>query len=191
MGEHVSIILMTAYDWAEIEEEARDAGVTVFCGKPMFLSELRRCLYSLVHTKEASGEGEAEKQIGCLTGRILLAEDNELNQEIAEVILEEAGFTVEIAEDGQKALNMLKKSEAGYYQLVLMDIQMPNMNGYEAARAIRGLENRELAEIPIIAMTANAFEEDRQEALKSGMNAHIAKPIDIGVLFEALEKILA
>ena len=182
---------MTAYDWAEIEEEARDAGVTVFCGKPMFLSELRRCLYSLVHTKEASGEGEAEKQIGCLTGRILLAEDNELNQEIAEVILEEAGFTVEIAEDGQKALNMLKKSEAGYYQLVLMDIQMPNMNGYEAARAIRGLENRELAEIPIIAMTANAFEEDRQEALKSGMNAHIAKPIDIGVLFEALEKILA
>ena len=191
MGEHVSIILMTAYDWAEIEEEARDAGVTVFCGKPMFLSELRRCLYSLVHTKEASGEGEAEKQIGCLTGRILLAEDNELNQEIAEVILEEAGFTVEIAEDGQKALNMLKKSEAGYYQLVLMDIQMPNMNGYEAARAIRGLENRELAEIPIIAMTANAFEEDGQEALKSGMNAHIAKPIDIGVLFEALEKILA
>lgn len=89
---------------------------------------------------------------------------------------------MEIAEDGQKALNMLKKSEAGYYQLVLMDIQMPNMNGYEAARAIRGLENRELAEIPIIAMTANAFEEDRQEALKSGMSAHIAKPIDIGVV---------
>ncbi len=191
MGEHVSIILMTAYDWAEIEEEARDAGVTAFCGKPMFLSELRRCLYSLVHAKEEFGDRDAQAQIGCLTGRILLAEDNELNQEIAEVILEEAGFTVEIAEDGQKALDMLEKSEAGYYQLILMDIQMPNMNGYEAARAIRRLKNRELAEIPIIAMTANAFEEDRQEALKSGMNGHIAKPIDVEALFGALEKILA
>ena len=191
MGENVSIILMTAYDWAEIEEEARDAGVTAFCGKPMFLSELRRCLYSLVHAKEEFGDRDAQAQIGCLTGRILLAEDNELNQEIAEVILEEAGVTVEIAEDGQKALDMLEKSEAGYYQLILMDIQMPNMNGYEAARAIRRLKNRELAEIPIIAMTANAFEEDRQEALKSGMNGHIAKPIDVEALFGALEKILA
>ncbi len=191
MGEHVSIILMTAYDWAEIEEEARAAGVMAFCGKPMFLSELRRCLYSLVHSKEEHEEGETQELDGCLTGRILLAEDNELNQEIAEVILEEAGFTVEIAEDGQKALNMLENSEVGYYQLVLMDIQMPNMNGYEAARAIRNLENRELAKIPIIAMTANAFEEDRQEALKSGMNGHIAKPIDIEVLFGALKKILA
>ncbi len=191
MGEHVSIILMTAYDWAEVEEEAREAGVMAFCGKPMFLSELRRCLYSLVHAKDESKDSKEQDQVRCRTGRILLAEDNELNQEIAEVILEEAGFTVEIAEDGQKALDMLKNAGGGYYQLILMDIQMPNMNGYEAARAIRKLSNRELSEIPIIAMTANAFEEDRQEALKSGMNGHIAKPIDVGLLFGVLEKILA
>ena len=191
MGENVSIILMTAYDWAEIEEEAREAGVMAFCDKPMFLSELRRCLYTLVHSKEVSMERVSQEQAKCHTGRILLAEDNELNQEIAEVILEEAGFTVEVAEDGQKAVDMLRNAGVGYYQLILMDIQMPNMNGYEAARTIRKLNECELANIPIIAMTANAFEEDKQEALKSGMNGHIAKPIDVGLLFGVLEKILA
>lgn len=190
MGENVSIILMTAYDWMEIEEEAREAGVTAFCGKPMFLSELRRCLYSLVHTREGKRESEIAEQVKCRAGRILLAEDNELNQEIAEVILEEAGFTVEIADDGKKALDMLQKAGPGYYQLILMDIQMPNMNGYEAAKSIRQLKDRELSGIPIIAMTANAFDEDRQEALRSGMNGHIAKPIDVKLLFGVLEKIL-
>lgn len=112
-------------------------------------------------------------------------------QEIAEEILEEAGFTIEIAENGQIAVDMLKRAEAGYYQLVLMDVQMPVMNGYEAAKAIRELEDRRLASIPMIAMTANAFEEDRKEALKSGMNGHIAKPINIDVLFETMNKILA
>ena len=190
MGGHASIILLTAYDWAEIEEEAREAGVTAFCSKPMFFSELRRCLSDIVNHDEDGREVVSEKRKRH-TGRILLAEDNELNQEIAEVILEEAGFTLDIAEDGQKALNMLTEAGAGYYKLVLMDIQMPNMNGYEAARAIRKLEDRELAAIPIIAMTANAFEEDRQEALKSGMNGHIAKPIDVELLFDVLEEILS
>ena len=124
------------------------------------------------------------------TGRILLAEDVELNQEIAATILGDAGFEVEIAGNGQIAVDMLKKSEPGYYQVILMDVQMPVMNGYEATKSIRALENKGLASIPIIAMTANAFEEDKQEALKSGMNGHIAKPIDIEVLFGVLREIL-
>lgn len=124
------------------------------------------------------------------TGRILLVEDLELNQEIAASILESAGYSVEIAENGQIAVDMLKNSEHGYYQLVLMDIQMPVMNGYEATREIRKLENKELASIPILAMSANAFEEDRQEALRCGMDGHIAKPIDIKSLFDTLNNIL-
>lgn len=124
------------------------------------------------------------------TGRILLAEDVELNQEIAVAILEDAGFTAEVAGNGQIAVDMLNKSEPGYYQLVLMDVQMPVMNGYEAAKAIRRLENKELASIPILAMTANAFEEDKKEALRSGMNGHLAKPIDIEKLLDTLHKIL-
>lgn len=156
----------------------------------MFLSELSDCLRSTLDSEEHRSE-ISEEQIEFRAGRILLAEDNELNQEIAEEILGEAGFTVEIAENGQIAVDMLRRSEAGYYQLVLMDVQMPVMNGYEAAKAIRELENRRLASIPMIAMTANAFEEDRKEALKSGMNGHIAKPINIEVLFETMNKILA
>ena len=124
-------------------------------------------------------------------GRILLTEDNELNQEIAVAILSEAGFEVDVAENGRQALEMLQSAPAGHYQLVLMDIQMPVMNGYQAAQAIRSLPDPELASVPIIAMTANAFEEDKQAALKHGMNGHIAKPIDIDILFAALDKILA
>lgn len=136
---------------------------------------------------------DGQKEIGAASGtrRILLAEDVEMNQEIAVAILEEAGYCTEIAENGQVAVDMLKKSEPGYYQLVLMDIQMPVMNGYDATKEIRSLENKKLSSIPIIAMSANAFEEDKQEALKCGMNGHIAKPIDVRNLFDTLDKILA
>ena len=113
-----------------------------------------------------------------------------MNQEIAEAILGDAGFQIEVAGNGQIAVDMLKKSKPGYYQTILMDIQMPVMNGYEATKEIRKLENRELASIPIIAMTANAFEEDKREAIKSGMNGHIAKPIDVKELFRTLNSIL-
>ena len=190
MGEDVPIIVLTAYDWSDIEDEAKEAGVTAFCSKPLFLSELRSCLYSVVHGEVEETEETFLETEKIRTGRILLAEDIDLNQEIATAILENAGFVTEVAENGQLAVNMLKKSEPGYYQLILMDIQMPVMNGYEAARAIRKLEDKDLASIPIIAMTANAFEEDKQEAIKSGMNGHIAKPIDIDHLFETLDKML-
>ena len=189
-GDEVPIIVLTAYDWADIEEEATEAGVTAFCGKPLFLSELRDCLMSIVGTEETPEEkGQLSAQPLDL-GRILLAEDNELNQEIAQAILEEAGFTVEIAENGQIALDRLTHAEPDYYQLILMDVQMPGMNGYEATQAIRALENPALSSIPILAMTANAFEEDKQTALKCGMNGHISKPIDIAKLLETLENVL-
>ncbi len=189
-GGEVPIIVLTAYDWADIEDEAKEAGVTAFCGKPLFLSELRDCLLSVVSTEEPPEESTTEPIQSLDLGRILLAEDNELNQEIAQAILEEAGFTVEIAENGQIALDMLTRAEPDYYQLILMDVQMPVMNGYEATRAIRALENPALSSIPILAMTANAFEEDKQAALQCGMNSHISKPIDIAKLLETLGNVL-
>ena len=188
-GGNVPIIVLTAYDWSDIEAEAKEAGVTAFCSKPLFLSELSSCLKSIINkdkneTKEDSSGNKHH------TGRILLAEDVDLNQEIACTLLNESGFSTEVADNGKIALEMVSKSEPGYYQVVLMDIQMPVMNGYEATKAIRKLENKELASIPIIAMTANAFEEDKQEALRSGMNGHIPKPIDIDNLFSTLDRIL-
>ena len=189
-GVEVPIIVLTAYDWADIEEEAREAGVTAFCGKPLFLSELRDCLLSIVGAEDRPEEPGQAPALPLDLGRILLAEDNELNQEIAQAILEEAGFTVDIAENGQIALDLLKRAGPGYYQLVLMDVQMPVMDGYEATRAIRALEDQALSGIPILAMTANAFEEDKQAALKCGMNGHISKPINIAKLLETLENVL-
>ena len=188
---NVPIIVLTAYDWSDIEEEAREAGVTAFCSKPLFLSELRSCLQSVIGADEEEDEENAsERSERFYTGHILLAEDNELNQEIAVEILSEAGFTTEVAGNGQIALDMLKASEPGYYQLVLMDVQMPILNGYETTKAIRNLKNRKLSSIPIIAMTANAFEEDKREALECGMNGHIAKPIDVKKLLETLDRVL-
>jgi len=181
------IIILSAYDLSDIEEEARDAGVAALCSKPLFMSELRSSLCSIAH-KEEPGASQPVKRSH--TGRILLVEDNELNQEIASSILTEAGFAVEIADNGQIALDMLQDARPGHYDLILMDVQMPVMDGYTATRAIRALGDRRLATIPILAMTANAFEEDRKEALHAGMNGHIAKPIDIGKLFETLDAII-
>ncbi len=191
MGDDVPVIVLTAYDWSDIEQEAKEAGVTAFCSKPLFFSELRNCLNSVVGRPQAGEKDEESKNVKRRSGRILLAEDVELNQEIAVTILEDAGFEAEVAENGKIALDMLEKSSPGYYQLVLMDVQMPVMDGYTATKHIRQLENRELASIPIIAMTANAFEEDRQEALRCGMNGHIAKPIDMNNLFTILDKALS
>ncbi len=190
MGEDVPIIVLTAYDWSDIEEEAKEAGVTAFCSKPLFMSDLRNCLHSIVNADDSDKAEGINELSGERTGRILLAEDNELNQEIATAILNEAGFSVEVAGNGRIAVDMLKNSTPGYYQLILMDVQMPVMDGYEATKLIRGLEESRLSSIPIIAMTANAFIEDKQEALRAGMNGHIAKPIDIKILLQTLDSIL-
>ncbi len=189
IGVETPIIILTAYDWSDIEEEARKAGVTAFCSKPIFLSELREILES-PFLRESTKE-TVQKEQAAFNGRsILLVEDNELNQEIAMEILKEAGFEVDVADDGAVAVEKMKAAKPGRYDLILMDIQMPILNGYDATRQIRGLERKEIAGIPIIAMTANAFEEDKQAALEAGMNGHIAKPIDVGMLMAALEEIL-
>lgn len=189
IGNDKPIIILTAYDWSDIEDEAREAGVSAFCSKPLFLSELRSCLNSLVNNYD-SGKEYKRRAKRDHTERILLAEDNVLNQEIAVELLSEEGFQVEVADNGQMAVEMLEKSDPGYYQLVLMDVQMPVLDGYGAARKIRSFGNKELASIPIFAMTANAFEEDKQEALHNGMNGHIAKPIDVKKLISTLDRVL-
>ena len=188
IGENKTIIILTAYDWSDIEEEAKEAGVTAFCSKPLFVSELREVLMRPYRTLQ---EKELQKEKSDFAGKkVLLVEDNELNQEIASTILSEAGFTVDIANDGDVAVNKMKKASVGQYDLILMDIQMPKMDGYEATRQIRQLADRQIAAIPIVAMTANAFEEDRQSALDAGMNGHIAKPIENSELFEILKTVL-
>ncbi len=190
IGDETPVILLTAYDWSDIEEEAKEAGVTTFCSKPVFLSELRKVLespYLICGTEDA----DSEPGFSFEGKRILLVEDNELNQEIAVEILTETGFEVDVADDGAGAVKKLSEEAPDRYDLVLMDIQMPVMNGYEATRRIRKAKDPQLSHIPIIAMTANAFDEDRRAALDAGMNGHIAKPIDIPKFLELLQEILA
>lgn len=180
------IIILTAYDWADIEDEARQAGVTAFVSKPLFMSELRD---ALTH-KVVSGRQPLLPKHGDYTGKkVLLVEDNELNREIATAILEEAGLKVDAVEDGTDAVARMNEAAEDEYDLILMDIQMPKMDGYTATREIRTLSSNKKANIPIVAMTANAFEEDRQKAFKAGMNAHIAKPIDVNILMGTLDKV--
>ena len=189
VGTDVPIIILTAYDWSDIEEEAREAGVTAFVSKPLFQSDLHRALSKACgEVKEEAAEETAAPDF---SGKhILLVEDNELNREIATEILEEAGFEIDTAEDGTFAVEKMKAAEEGRYDLILMDIQMPVMDGYEATRAIRALSEQFRAQIPIIAMTANAFEEDRQKAYAAGMNGHIAKPLELDKLFGTLKSVL-
>ena len=189
IGKNCPIIILTAYDWADIEEEARAAGVTAFCEKPLFLSELRRVLAEPFCAEPA--HKPSQPNAAKLKGKkLLLVEDNALNRELAQEILKEAGFVVDTAEDGEIAVQKMKQAAPGQYDLILMDIQMPRMDGYEATRQIRALPDATKAGIPIFAMTANAFEEDRQNALKAGMDGHIAKPLDIPHLLQILTDVL-
>jgi len=188
IGDDEPIIILTAYDWADIEQEAREAGVTAFCAKPLFMSELRDVM-SKPFRKETEEKQEKE-QIDFHGKRVLLVEDNELNRMIAQAILTEVGLQVDIAENGLIAVTKMEEADAGYYDVVLMDIQMPVMDGYEAAKRIRNLEDRKKASVPIVAVTANAFEEDRKIAEEAGMNGHLAKPYDIPKMMETLENLL-
>lgn len=186
LGEKVPLLLISAYDWSEIEKEAREAGVNGFIGKPLFKSTLYYGLRRYAGEKEE--QAEAWEQKTRLPGkRILLAEDNDLNWEIAEELLKEEGLELERAENGQICVEMFQKSAEGYYDAILMDIRMPVMTGYEAAWAIRRMERKD-AQIPIIAMTADAFSEDVKRCLECGMNAHVAKPIDVSEVMRLLKK---
>lgn len=188
LGNDMPILLISAYDWSEIEEEAKAAGITGFISKPLFKSTLYHGLRP--YADPEAQDQAVEPETFDLAGRhILLAEDNELNWEIAHDLLEELGLILDWAENGQLALEMFQKSEPGHYDAVLMDIRMPIMNGYEATQAIRGLDRPD-KDLPIIAMTADAFAEDVKHCLDAGMNAHIAKPIDVKEVAKLLERFL-
>ena len=186
------IIILTAYDWSDIEVEAKAAGVTAFCSKPMFMSDLRETLMSALGQKQTDAVQRLlpEKNADFKGKHILLVEDNELNREIAQEILREYGFLVDSAENGAVAVEKVSTAAPGSYDLVLMDVQMPIMDGYTATRKIRALDDPARAKLPILAMTANAFDEDRRNALESGMNGFLSKPIVIGDLVQELHKIL-
>ena len=193
LGDDTPIIILTAYDWTDIEVEARAAGVTAFCAKPMFMSDLRETLLTALGHQEAKSDDvlPVTRDAGSFKNkRLLLVEDNELNREIALEILGEYGFNIDIADNGAVAVEKVAASSPGYYDLILMDVQMPVMNGYEATKAIRALDEPKLAGILILAMTANAFDEDRKAALECGMNGFLSKPIHIEELIETLTQII-
>ena len=187
IGDSNPIIILTAYDWSDVEEEAREAGVTAFCEKPLFMSELRDILSKPIPVKKSVPEFDITIHKG---KKILLVEDNELNQEIAVEILKESGFIVEVAENGAVAVEKMTHSKPGQYDLILMDIQMPIMDGYEATRQIRAMKAEHCRQIPILAMTANAFEDDRAQAAQVGMNGYLTKPIKIDEMLKSISTVL-
>ena len=192
LGDEPPIIILTAYDWSDIEAEAKAAGVTAFCSKPMFMSDLRETLLAALGQQKAESGSilpHVNDAFRFKEKRLLLVEDNELNREIALEILGEYGFQIDSAENGVQAVEKVTASKPGDYDLVLMDIQMPLMDGYEATRRIRALENPALAGIPILAMTANAFDEDRKAAMDCGMNGFLSKPIQIEELIHTLQSV--
>ncbi|MCR4891864.1 MAG: response regulator [Lachnospiraceae bacterium] len=194
VGDEIPIIIISAYDWSDIEDEARKAGATAFISKPLFRSRLARLFHSLLQKEDIIEETSALAAFEDLKlegKHILLAEDNELNAEIAKEVLSSTGAEVDRAENGRLVLDRIKEKPEGYYDLIFMDIRMPVMNGYEASRAIRAAEGQYPREIPIIAMTADAFAEDVQAAKEAGMNEHVAKPLDLDALASVLYRYLA
>ncbi len=191
VGETAPVIILTAYDYSDIELEARAAGVTTFCTKPLFMSDLKNALSRAIHGRDEDETNQHDLSATDFSGkRVLLVEDIEVNREIAKAVLTEIGLEVEDASDGSDAVQMFKTVPPYYYDIILMDVQMPVMNGYEATRNIRALSRRDARTVPIVAMTANAFDEDKENAIKAGMDDHLAKPLDIPKLIEMLHKYL-
>lgn len=192
IGPDIPIIILSAYDIEEYEADAREAGANGFISKPLFKSKLLQVVNKFMRNEEMKSMASPKKlSTADYTGkRILLVEDNELNREIAVEIIGSAGVTIDTAENGLEAVNIVSRSAEGFYQMILMDIQMPVMDGYESTRRIRTLTRSDVANMPIVAMTANAFSEDVANAIEAGMNYHLAKPIDIATLMKVLNKYL-
>ena len=190
-GGQLPVLIISAYDWSDVEKDAKKAGVTGFLQKPIFVSTLIHGLQRYVLEGQPARKTQGTDTGARFTGRrFLLIEDNAINQEVARELLADMGAEVDTASDGAEGVETFRRSPDGFYDVILMDVQMPVMNGYDAARKIRGLDDPQKANIPIIAMTANAFTEDRQVALDAGMNDHIAKPINMNVLVPTLRKYL-
>jgi len=193
VGDEVPIIIISAYDWSDIEEEARMAGANAFIGKPIFKSRIAHLFWSLTgkETPETEKNSLDQYDEASFRGkRVLLVEDNELNAEIAGEILEMTGLEVDHAWNGREAVDKVAAAQDGYYDLVFMDIQMPGMNGYETTETIRAMERPSMKSLPIVAMSANAFAEDVQMAKAAGMDEHVAKPLDFERLLEVLNRFL-
>ena len=188
-GGDIPILIVSAYDWSDIENEAMEAGVNGFISKPLFKSNLYLGLSHFIEGLPDQDEQVVKDTLDFTGKRILLSEDNDLNWEIAEEILSEEGFELERAENGKICVEKFEQSEEGFYDVILMDIRMPVMNGYDACVAIRKL-NRSDAGLPIIAMTADAFSDDVQRCKDCGMNEHISKPIDTARLMRILQDYL-
>lgn len=191
VGKHIPIVILSAYDWTDIEAEATEAGVDAFVSKPMFKSKLIRVLLNVLGhggEEQTSNALETFVQQDFSGKRVLLVEDNEINIEVAEELLNIVGIQVEKAMNGRLAVERMLETEPGYYDLIFMDIQMPVMNGYEASKAIRASDRDDLTHIPIVAMTADAFSDDIRKSKDAGMNDHISKPVDVEKLEEVLHK---
>lgn len=191
VGPDVPIIIISAYDWSDIEQEVRMAGANAFISKPLFRSRLERTFGSLLNSEEGEDVTlpfESLETLDYSNYRVLLVEDNELNAEIAEEILRTTGIDVEHVWNGVEAVDRMEACEDSYYNLIFMDVQMPKMNGYDATRAIRAMNRNYCRQVPIIAMTANAFAEDVLAAKTVGMNEHIAKPLELKVLIKVMKK---
>lgn len=189
VGPDVLIIIISAYDWSGIEEQAKAAGVNAFIAKPFFASNLYNTLLTVSRKPELGFSAVGNKETYDFGGKkVLLVEDNELNMEIASELLKFVNLQVEHAENGKVAVDIFRNSKEKEYALIFMDIQMPLMNGYDAARCIRSSEHPAAGTIPIIAMTANAFNDDVQAAFDAGMNGHLAKPIDVEVLYKTIAR---
>lgn len=191
VGPEVTIIIMTAYDWAAIEHEARMAGVNQLISKPMFKSSLVSAFNKALGAQEEQPQGEQRADYDFSGHRVLVVEDNMINTEVAVALLESKGFTVDTAENGLRAIEIFSKCKTGYYSAILMDIRMPQMDGLTAANKIRQMSNADAGTIPIIAMTANAFDDDVEKSKAAGMNAHLAKPIDPVRLYQTLSDFIA
>ena len=185
-----TIIILTAYDWSEIEQEAKEAGANAIISKPLFRSKLNNLFNSLLNNQSGEIDLEAAlhdlEELNLAGRRALLVEDQEMNAEIATDFLEMTGIEVEWARDGLQAVEKMADSSEGEYSIIFMDVQMPNMNGYEATKAIRSMDRADAKQIPIIAMTANAFAEDVLRCRDAGMNDHLAKPLDVDILVRML-----
>ncbi|HAG70038.1 MAG TPA: hypothetical protein DCL38_08695 [Lachnospiraceae bacterium] len=189
IGDESAIIILTAYSWDDIHEEARAAGVDSFISKPLFTGSLLEEFKEALKRRRAASEKQAAK--ADLDGRrILLAEDMEINAEIMMEILKTRNITAELASNGRIAVEMFSESPVGYYDAILMDMRMPEMDGLTATARIREMKREDAASIPVIALTANAFDEDVQRSLQAGLNAHLSKPVQPDILFETLEKMI-
>ncbi|MEG1658719.1 MAG: response regulator, partial [Oscillibacter sp.] len=190
VGPDVSIIIMTAYDWASIEEEAKQAGVNLLLSKPLFKASLHSAIETLYSTDAHSAPANPPQEYNFTGKRVLLVEDHLLNIEVAKKLLTVKHLEVEVAENGLRAIEIFAQKPDGYYNAILMDIRMPVMDGLTAAKSIRQMRKRDAAAIPIIAMTANAFDEDIEKTKAAGMNAHLAKPIEPQLLYQTLQRFL-